>query len=638
MLNHFTGPMASTVKSEPLESDIYPETEHCHSFSFSCPTLKITKEEITCTKPGTILRALETNDTFKELNQMDKKTLKGKDIVIKSCKGYIVKHFPCWLIKEDDLLTIETVTHSTDETAGDTDEETDNYVTFSIETTGGKNSKTKQILRNKQLQSYGPLCIYAKQKEEVKKALRNDGRFSNIVFEEKCQLSERSTGSKVSMGQIAKKLNGRNFEICLTKPKEKTATKRETSDSTIKTKTIVKSEGDTTQASLFNPSPDSKGDGTQMSPSTQRSETSDVGESSWRRKQKRKSNPMPDHGEILTILRNQFDDLLKQMESRREDSQKKTFPEELDLMKQEFGKIRQKFSEVHRVKKLIQLGASVCQVIVAGVQGVLGTGFVLFDNFVLTNAHLFGENVKKDMQLLVDVFVKFNFENPTGVGVTVIKAKTMLVDFQYGYLEKHHMDYAILEMDPQNKKQQKKVPPGLLRDYGPVPACGGACLIGHPSGLVKQMEPTSIIGSEIREEAANKYKRENGHAIFTINDAVEENKKRYVEVMQENKDDFVTYNTSFFHASSGSPVFDDLGRVFGIHTGGFEYEDKLTQSTQSVIEYALPLLTILQNFVVRLKEDNNQEVLKRVKEEAEKNLFLFEDLFKTDGDEPMDML
>lgn len=550
---------------------------------------------------------------------MDNKTLKGKDIVIKSYKGYIVKHFPCWLIKEDDLLTIEMVTYATDETAGDTDEETDNYVTFSIETTGGKNSKSKPILRNKQLQSYGPLCIYAKQEEEVKKALRNDGRFSDIVFEQKCQLSERLTGSKVSMGQIAKKLNGRNFEICLTKRKEETETKMETSDSTIKT--LVNSEGDRTQ----------------MTPSTLTTETSDVGESSSRRKQKRKSNPMPDHGEILTILRNQFDDLVKQMESRREDSQKKTLPEELDLMKQEFGKIRQKFSEVHRVKKLIKLGASVCQVIVEGVQGVQGTGFVLFDNYILTNGHLFGENVRKNMQLLVDVSVKFNYENPNGSDVNVIKAKTLLIDFQHGLQGKHYMDYAILEMEPPKNKQQKKVPPGLLREYGPVPACGGACLIGHPGGLVKQMDPTSIIGSEIREEAANKYKRENGHAIFTINDAVEENKKRYEDVMQENKDDFVTYNTSFFHGSSGSPVFDDLGRVFGMHTGGFDYKDKRTQSTQSVLEYALPLFTILQNFVIRLKEDNNQAVLTRVQEEAQKNLFLFEALFKTCGHEPMDM-
>ncbi|XP_045077456.1 serine protease FAM111A-like [Coregonus clupeaformis] len=504
--------MAAMVKSESLESNVYPQTEHCHSFSFSFPTHNIFKQEITCTKPGTILRALETNDTF--MDQMDKKTMKGKDIVIKSCKGYIVKHFPCWLIKKDDILTIDTVTHATGETAGDTDEETDNYVTFSVETTGGKNSKSKPILINKQLQSYGPLCIYAKQKEEVEKALQNDGRFSNIVFEQKCQLSERSTGSKFSMGQIAKKLNGRNFEICLTKYNEKMATKMETSDSTIKP--LVTSEGDTTQ----------------MTPSKLRTETSDVGESSSKRKQNRKCSPMPDHGEILKILLNQFDGLVKHMESRGEDSQKKTFPEELHRMKQEFGKISQKFSEVHRLKKLIKLGAAVCQVIVGGVQdkdgnvqSIQGTGFVLFDNFILTNAHLFGENVRKNMQLFVDVSVKFNYEDPTGLDANVFKVKTLLIDFEYGNQNKHYMDYAILELCPLNTKKQKKVPPGLLREYGKVPPGGGACLIGHPSGLPKQMEPTSIIGSEIREEAANKYKRENGHAIFTINDEIKKKTK-----------------------------------------------------------------------------------------------------------------
>uniref|UniRef100_A0AAY5KY66 Serine protease n=1 Tax=Esox lucius TaxID=8010 RepID=A0AAY5KY66_ESOLU len=572
----------------------------------------------------------------KEEKDISKKPVDGIDFVIMCEKGYIVKHFPCWLVKEEDTLTIETVSRNTEETAGHNDKETENYVTFTVETKGGKNAKSKQIIKNKNLECYGPLWIYAKTMENVEQALRNDGRFTDIVFEEKCWLSTRPSSSTVSLNQFAKKLNGRNFEICLTKSRKKTTTKLEKSVSL--KETSWNSEGKNTETSLLEPIGNTDLDFRQMARSKPRNEVSDVREQSSKTKKKQLCQPMLDYAEIKKILLNQFDDLVKHMESRSDVGQN-TFPEELSLMQENFGKIRQKFSEVHRVKKLTKLGDSVCQVIIKDVETVFGTGFVLFDNFILTNAHLFESPTRKcieNLHLLVDVSVKFNHEDPTGQDLHLFEVKKMLIDMKIGS-DKNTVDYAILEIHPQTGKRKKKVPPGLLSVYGHVPASGGACLIGHPGGNVKQMEPTSIIGYENREEAVDKYKRDYGHAIFTINDGINKNKVCFDQVMQK-KDNAVTYNTSFLHGSSGSPVFDDLGRVFGIHTGGFEYKDPRNQTTQSVIEYALPLLPILENFILRLKEENMHAVLNRVKEEAQKNLFLFKTLFQSSktGDEPMD--
>uniref|UniRef100_A0A3B4GQZ6 Serine protease n=1 Tax=Pundamilia nyererei TaxID=303518 RepID=A0A3B4GQZ6_9CICH len=254
-----------------------------------------------------------------------------------------------------------------------------------------------------------------------------------------------------------------------------------------------------------------------------------------------------------------------------------SFQEALKLRKENFGKIQQSFSEIHKVRELLELSQSVC--FITGTFIKQGTGFVLFDNYVLTNAHLFKYYIDRKLcnwQEIENVTVVFNFEKQFKE-INKINAKVLVGNAE--------LDYVILKLEKTEAplETESQVPPGLLKRFGPAPPDGEACIVGHPGGGVKKMDPTCVIEKDKREEAVNKnledYK-DDLILLYEINQVIKNDPFENI---------YVTYNSFMYHGSSGSPVFDGHGQVFGLHSGGFFYgfpkaKQKNYENDRSILE------------------------------------------------------
>ncbi|XP_017165847.1 protein FAM111A-like [Poecilia reticulata] len=346
------------------------------------------------------------------------------------------------------------------------------------------------------------------------------------------------------------------------------------------------------------------------------------------------------HEEINDLLRKQFPKLKALMESRFPG---RSFEKTLTNLKEEkFGKIQQSFSETHRLEKLLKMGKSVCKVLVKRKDFIdnqvtdvcQGTGFVLFDRFILTSAHLFDKCVEgKKLLDQINVSARFQYNDDPETNYFHFYAEKTFIDID------NELDYAVLELKPegqnsiQNNGENVKVPPGLLNSFGPLPGNGEACLIGHPAGSVRKIDPTCIIEPEKRKQVVEDHLAPYEKTMFTIMSVVETIKSQGIECIMvggTKADEVETYHTFMYHGASGSPVFGVDFKVFGIHTRGYTYGFRRHET--SVIEYAQQLLSIFQRFVINLKKSGNDEMLEKVKEAVTEN----EDLKKILQVEPME--
>ncbi|XP_033970223.1 protein FAM111A-like [Trematomus bernacchii] len=621
-----TDPCAKRMKKE---KDAFPTAGHSHRFYVKFSPSDHKEHAINCDQARTVLQAIKTCHKYDE-------QFSDENLVIQlgenDRKYAIATHFPCTCIRKDELLILSHKKEKTEETQCQDEEpiqSEDMYSVFSIETVGGINTRTKPFIRSHAFSRFKYLCVYGEKGRDrtVEDALRRDGRFiddlGNFTLSDNTD-PNKSTGCT----QPVKHLHEKEFKLSLEKAQpEKTQLKSNKKAVTEEVKqrinVTLKTMGNNKlsvqdlvdRVKVMN---ESKGKSGKSGKSGQSGSSVDV-------------------EEIYDLLREQYAGL-KELMMRRfpGDSYKKT----LNMKKKNFGKIQQSFSEVHRVRELITLGESVCKVIVEGYW--TGTGFVLFDNFILTNAHLFKDCVEgkenKKLKHDIEVYALFNFEKE--------HKNYHRFELAHRYICYCHdnLDYAIFQLKPVSHKYnpettevtKENVPPGLLERFGPKPKSGEACLIGHPEGRVKQMDPTSIIEIENRVKAVEDQLEPYKDTAFIVH-IINEIKNQGIEsiLVGGNKENVTTYNTFMYHGSSGSPVFDAQCKVFGLHTSGYVYD--FPKDTKSVIEYAQPLLTIFAHFVSKLREPGGEELLRRVKEVAKGNPDL-ENILNPDSDDSDDSM
>uniref|UniRef100_A0A3P9NH37 Serine protease n=1 Tax=Poecilia reticulata TaxID=8081 RepID=A0A3P9NH37_POERE len=561
------------------------QDDHLHSF-----TVKFGSDpneySIDCTKPCTVFEVIKSQHNTELQNEMDKSQKKIKkekikvseeNLIIKVGKGndapIVATHFPCCCVEENQCLTI-MIMHTAVEKRR---EELrvlpkENYSVFFIDKELGKGDqyKSDMVFTCKNIpENCKYFCVYGKKRMTVEEALRQDGRFVDSLTD--FSLSDNENKQLRKHTAVVDNLDGKKFKMCKLPPKN--------------------------QPKAKNP----------------------------------KQQEVENHEEINDLLRKQFPKLKALMESRFPG---RSFEKTLTNLKEEkFGKIQQSFSETHRLEKLLKMGKSVCKVLVKRKDFIdnqvtdvcQGTGFVLFDRFILTSAHLFDKCVEgKKLLDQINVSARFQYNDDPETNYFHFYAEKTFIDID------NELDYAVLELKPegqnsiQNNGENVKVPPGLLNSFGPLPGNGEACLIGHPAGSVRKIDPTCIIEPEKRKQvkidptciiepekrkqAVMDHLSKYTDCKFILQSVNHEIKNQGVDDIMmggEKAEQVAAFNTFMYHGASGSPVFDAHGRIFGIHTGGYGLSDH-------IIEYAHLLLTIFEKFVINLKESGNDQMLEKL--------------------------
>uniref|UniRef100_A0A8C7XH22 Serine protease n=1 Tax=Oryzias sinensis TaxID=183150 RepID=A0A8C7XH22_9TELE len=420
---------------------------------------------------------------------------KDKELVIVQGRRGICSHSPCSLL-ERGSITLKYIKASDNPNKAASSrvrafrgKRSGDLVRFHVLARGGKN--IVKILHNPALKAkVDEITVWGYKGEKVKHALKKDGRFCHYIFKKNFVLCCTTTGVQTELSNLVDDLDDKTFQVV-----------------------------------LLNKSEPPEGD----------SQSNDNGQKEHLKnqmvEQDASSKPMQDH------LRSQIEDYVKGMKTKS--SELSSVP---DLLHLEFGRNVLMCQEVKTMKKLMRLSNSVCQVRINGV--AVGSGFLWFRSFVLTNGHVIKDIYNLNCgQLQQKVSVHFSYESldQADVGLEVKD----VVCFEY---KPHIRDWALLRLD-----SDPTLPPGLLEHFGFLPHGGGISIIGHPQGGVKKIDPCLIVPhSQVVEQVP----------LIT----------NYFFA-----DKLLKYESSFFEGSSGSPVFDNYCNVVAMHSGGFNLKQKVFQ-------------------------------------------------------------
>lgn len=512
--------------------------------------------------------SLKTSSQFRKTAEKNQ----NKELVILKGGKAVSSHSPCCLIRDGCLIVKFVKAHGKmTNPVGRCGRRVrpDKLVTFHVQTEGG--SKIIKVMKNPLLKKIArEIIVYAHKGEKVKQALRRDGRFEENIFKKNFALSDISTEVNTEMSSLVDALEGKTFKIVL-----------------LDQCPAPESQPGSLDDAEYSPEPLSATQAVSENPS--QNKPNDTTDETIRE--------IPNSKEMQGRLFSQFQEGVKQVKAPKVSRRSRYHT----LLHAEYGKSAQACSEVKTMKTLMHLGDSVCQVRIKG--RPVGSGFLLFDRFVLTNAHVVREIYDENTgQLRETITVHFSFEslNEQEPGVEVEE----IVGYEDSVDVSGRHDWALLQLRP-----DQTLPDGLLKHFHFLPSSGGICIIGHPEGGVKRHDPCFIVPSHWREKIVDKHSSENPDGVRVNNTDYSENINLVTHNFFNDIRNTLTYESCFFFGSSGSPVFDKHCNVVAMHSGGYFYQNRSSQY-RSVIEYGHPLSDILERMVIQIVSKGKWDVFK----------------------------
>lgn len=550
---------------------------------------------MTCDKAGTIEDVLKRSTQF---NTYAKKNQIKELVIIRDGKA-ISSHFPCSLIKDEEL-TLKYI--KTSQNLGKPKPAKNSDMMFHVAVRGGKN--VVRIMRNPEIKTVTQdVTVYACKGEKVKHALKRDGRFLDVIFKKTCLLSHTSTEATTEMSDLVDKLEDEKFQIIeLSK-----SSPPDSQPSSLDDAYLMPDEGQMSDS-------DGRQDPSQVTSTTESGNNSTPKE---KRKQygniaPEKFHEIPDSKKVHKKLSSSFKVSLNRMKSRKVSKMSQI----KNVFREEYGKNAQTCREVRTMKKLMELSHSVCHVRIN--QGDTGSGFLLFDKFVLTNGHVIKNVLDLDtLRLREKVTVHFSYENlgEMDPGTEVEE----VAGFEYCSDESgHRYDWALLRLGTDPDPLGTKLRNGLLTHFGFLPQRGGICIIGHPDSGVKMIDPCAIVPKENCNQVAESHRQKNPQGVlvdprdYDINMPVQLVTPRFFDDCEEleKQKNTLNYETCFYSGSSGSPVFDEHCNVVAVHSGGYVYTNRKGER-ESMIEFGYRLSDIIEHIIFQLVRGKKFDVLKK---------------------------